>query len=82
MSGATRSQSINSLAGLFNEMQATWNQVDLYIVVSMRGTKKDVILKNKPEKLLKTKGKATWIAKNKPENKAEKLLKARACGKN
>ncbi|HET9177718.1 MAG TPA: hypothetical protein VFQ24_05095 [Terriglobia bacterium] len=46
------------------------------------GQQKHVILKNKAEKLLKTKGKTAWIAKNKPENKAEKLLKTRACGKN
>jgi len=39
-------------------------------------------LKNEPEKLLKTKGQATWIAKNEPENEPEKLLKTRSCGKN
>jgi len=38
--------------------------------------------KNEPEKLLKTKGKATGVAKNEPENEAEKLLKTRSCGKN
>src|SRR5574337_69891 len=44
--------------------------------------KKDVIFKNKAEKLLKTKGKTTLRAGNKPESKAEKLLKTRTCGKN
>jgi len=39
-------------------------------------------LKNEPEKLLKTKVKATWVAKHEPENEAEKLLKTRNCGKN
>jgi len=37
--------------------------------------------KNEPEKLLKTKGKATCIAKSKPKSEAEKLLKTRSCGK-
>ncbi|HET9177543.1 MAG TPA: hypothetical protein VFQ24_04210 [Terriglobia bacterium] len=44
--------------------------------------KKDVILKNKPEKLLKTKANVPKTKRNKPENKAEKLLKTRSCGKN
>jgi|SRR5690348_12543097 len=48
------SRSVNSLAGLFNETLAAWNQVDLHIVVLPSGTKKDVIFKNEPEKLLKT----------------------------
>jgi len=38
-------------------------------------------LKNEPEKVLKIKGKATWIAKNEPESEAEKLLKTRTRGK-
>jgi hypothetical protein len=44
--------------------------------------KKDVILKNKAEKLLITKDRAPKTNRNKPENKAEKLLKTRSCGKN
>ena len=47
-----------------------------------KNKKRILFLKNEPEKLLKTQGKATWIAKNEPENKAEKLLKTRSCGKN
>jgi hypothetical protein len=46
------------------------------------GTKKDVILKNKAEKLLITKIQLPKTNRNKPENKAEKLLKTRSCGKN
>jgi len=46
------------------------------------GTKKDVILKNKAEKLLKTHGWHQKTKLNKPENKAEKLLKTSNCGKN
>jgi len=38
-------------------------------------------LKNEPEKLLKIKAKATWVAKNEPESEAEKLLKTRTRGK-
>ena len=44
--------------------------------------KKDVILKNEPEKLLKTQGKTTQLAENEPKNEAAKLLKTRSCGKN
>jgi hypothetical protein len=39
-------------------------------------------LKNKAEKLLKTKGRGLKTNRNKPKNKAEKLLKVRSCGKN
>jgi len=44
--------------------------------------RKDVILKNKAEKLLITKVWPLETKRNKPENKAEKLLKIRTCGKN
>jgi len=44
--------------------------------------KKDVILKNEPEKLLKTKDRGQKRTGNEPENEAEKLLKTLACGKN
>jgi len=56
--------------------------VDLYIVALPQWDKKDVIFKNEPEKLLKTKGKTASIAKSEPENEAEKLLKTGSCGKN
>jgi len=46
------------------------------------GTKKDVILKNKAEKLLKPKDRTLKTKLNKAKNKAEKLLKTRSCGKN
>jgi hypothetical protein len=44
--------------------------------------KKDVILKNKAEKLLITNGRYKKTNPNKPKNKAEKLLKTLSCGKN
>jgi hypothetical protein len=44
--------------------------------------KKDVILKNKAEKLLKTKDRPPKTNPNKPKNKAEKLLKTRTSVKN
>ncbi|MCL5671136.1 MAG: hypothetical protein M1423_07570, partial [Acidobacteria bacterium] len=37
---------------------------------------------NKAEKLLKTKDRPLKTNRNKPKNKAEKLLKTRTCGKN
>jgi hypothetical protein len=46
------------------------------------GQEKDVIFKNEPRRLLKTK---VWTPKtklNEPENEAGKLLKNRSCGKN
>jgi hypothetical protein len=46
------------------------------------GTKKDVILKNEPEKLLKIQAWPSKTNRNEPENEAEKLLKTRSCGKN
>ena len=73
---------VNSLAGLFNEKQAAWNQVDLCIVVSQQWDKKDVILKNELERLLKTKDRGSKTNRSEPENEAEKLLKIRTCGKN
>jgi hypothetical protein len=45
-------------------------------------TKKDVILKNEPERLLKTKDRPQKRTENEPENEAEKLLKIGSCGKN
>ena len=45
-------------------------------------TKKDVILKNEPEKLLKTQEQVQKTNRNEPKNEAEKLLKTRGCGKN
>ncbi|HEV2246532.1 MAG TPA: hypothetical protein VGW37_07745, partial [Terriglobia bacterium] len=45
-----------------------------HIAVPVSWDRKDVIFKNKPEKLLKTKGNATWIAKNEPENEAGHLV--------
>jgi hypothetical protein len=45
-------------------------------------TKRIPFFKNEPEKLLKTKGKATFVAKSEPENEAEKLLKTRSRGNN
>jgi hypothetical protein len=44
--------------------------------------KKDVILKNKAEKLLKTNYGGQKTNPNKAKNKAEKLLKTSSCGKN
>jgi len=43
---------------------------------------KITFLKSKPEKLLITKVRPPKTNPNKPENKAEKLLKTRSCGKN
>jgi len=44
--------------------------------------KKDVILKNEPEKLLKIQDRHPKTNRNEPENEAEKLLKIRSRGKN
>jgi len=46
------------------------------------GQKKMLFLKNKPERLLKTKDRFQKTNRNKPENKAGKLLKTRSCGNN
>jgi hypothetical protein len=43
------------------------------------GHKKDVILKNEPERLLKTKDRCPKTNLNEPKNEAEKLLKIRFC---
>jgi hypothetical protein len=46
------------------------------------GQQKDVILKNKPEKLLILNKNGQKTNRSKPKNKADKLLKTRSCGKN
>ena len=46
------------------------------------GTKKDVILKNKPGKLHKTNDRASKTNPNKPKNKPGNLLKMGSAGKN
>jgi hypothetical protein len=51
-------------------------------LLGTNGTEKDVILKNEPERLLKTKHQHTKTNLNEPKNEAEKLLKIRRCGKN
>jgi hypothetical protein len=51
-------------------------------VVPPTWDEKDVILKNEPEKLLKTKDRHLKTNRNEPENEAEKLLKTGSCGKN
>ena len=43
------------------------------------GQEKDVILKNEPEKLLKTQEQTKKTNRNEPENEAEKLLKTLGC---
>ena len=40
-----------------------------------RRTKKDVICRNEAEKLLKTKGKTTYVSRNEPENEPEKSFR-------
>jgi len=44
---------------------------DVYVFCRSRWDEKDVILKNEPEKLLKTKERASKTNRNKPENEAE-----------
>jgi hypothetical protein len=56
-------------------LKINWGEVGIKIVRQ----KKDVILKNEAEKLLKTK---VWLKKtnpNEPKNEAGKLLKRRSC---
>ena len=72
---------LSSLAGPFNVCKPLKPLKSTYCGVTGVG-QKDVVLKNKAEKLLKTQDRASKTSRNKPENKAEKLLKIRACGKN
>src|SRR5690242_1840696 len=48
----------------------------------MKKQKRIPFFKNEPEKLLKTKGRASKANRTEPENEAEKLLKTHTCGKN
>src|SRR5690242_7734713 len=78
-----RAGSWPQVSRLCTNLETDENITSLYVLVAtLEWDKKDVILKNEPERLLILKRNGQKRTGPEPENEAEKLLKTRTCGKN